>query len=101
MARGVHVAKRGGKDQISPIQRHLRHHPLRVRPLGHVFHIDGFDLVAEGGLNGLAALIVFIGPAAIAHGANIDKADLGFGMPVRIGGGAQPQRQRGTGQKCR
>ena len=76
--RGVHVAKGGGEDQVGTVERHLRHHTLGIGAFGNAFDENGLDLVAELFFDGQAALVVLIGPAAVAHGADKDKADLGL-----------------------
>ncbi len=57
-------------------QRHLRHRALGVGAFGHGFLIDRLDLVAEMLFDGEPALVVLVGPAAIADRADIDEADL-------------------------
>lgn len=47
-------------------------------------------------LDGEAALVVFIGPAAVADGADIDEADLG--LVLRQRGQREAERQRRRGQ---
>ena len=94
----VHIAKRRGKDQVRAVQRHLRHHTLGIGALGHVFNKDGFDSVAEFFLDRETALVVFIGPAAIADGANKDKTD--FGLVLGICAARKPKRQCRAGHKC-
>ena len=74
----VHIAKGGGEDQICAFQRHICHDTLCVRSFWNVFHIHGFDLIAKSFHNGLAALVMLIGPTAVSDRADINKAHLGF-----------------------
>ena len=94
----VHVAERGGKDQIGAIQSHLLHDVHRVRSLGHAFDEHGLDGIAEMLFDGQTALVVFIGPAAVADGADIDKPDL---ERIVLRNGCRTRDNRGSGKKFR
>ena len=72
----VHEAKAGGEDQLVAGQRQLGQRAFGIGALRHAFDEGGFDPVAIFLFDGLTAKVVLIGPAAIAHGADIDKADL-------------------------
>ena len=76
--RWIHVAKRRCENQIGALQGHLCHHTLGVCALWDAFNENGFDFIAELRFDSEAAFVVLIGPAAVADGANIDKADFGF-----------------------
>ena len=73
----VHVAERSGEDQVRTLQRHLSDCALCVRTFRHVFLIEGFDLVTEGFFDCKTTLVVLVGPATVAHWANVDEADFG------------------------
>ena len=55
------------------------------------------DCIAEFGLQGLAADVVRLGPAAVGLGADRDEADLG--LVLGAGGGGKAQH-RGRGGEC-
>ncbi len=73
---GIHVAKTGGEDHVEARRRILTDDALSVGAFRHVFYVLGLDLAAEVLHGGQAAAILFIGPAHIARGADIDKGDL-------------------------
>ena len=98
--RRVHIAKRCGKDQVGPIQRHLGHDAFGIRALGHVFDKDGFHSIAKFLFDGQTSLIVFIGPASVADRADKDKSDFGFFVSVGIGPARNTKCKGCTGQKC-
>ena len=97
----IHVAERGGEDDVAARQRHLRQHALGIGAFGHVFLIGGFHLVAISGLDG-------------QHGP--DRADRSSrhhrsgrhrrNRPSpclaqrRLPPKARPKPKRGRGQKC-
>ena len=80
--RRVHVAERGGEDQLVAGARQLRDRALGIRALADVLEIGGLDLVAQRLHHLLAADFVPVGPAKIADRPQVDKSDLQF-----IGGG--------------
>ena len=96
--RRVHEPEGCGEDQVSAIQRHLRDNTFGIWAFGNVFNVNGFNRIAEFRFNGKTALIMFIRPAAIAYGPDIDETHLGFVLgKARC---RQPKRHHGTGQKC-
>jgi hypothetical protein len=79
----------------------------KSRNTGHVFHIDRLDLVAQRGINRLAALVVRPGPTIVADRAKEDEADLdlvfgqgGFADQRGGGDGTGPFHQAATGKLC-
>uniref|UniRef100_A0A494G987 Uncharacterized protein n=1 Tax=Solanum lycopersicum TaxID=4081 RepID=A0A494G987_SOLLC len=94
--RRVHVAERGGEDQVVVVLGHVADHPLGVGALGHVLDVIGGDLRAEFLRQRLAPLFMLIRPAVVADRADVDETDL-----QRIGSaGAQadPQTDGGAQQ---
>ena len=61
----------------------------------HVFGIGGFNLVAEFLLHGFKALMVLVGPAKVADGADIDPAGL-----QRFGRGGSRRRAQHQCSSC-
>jgi hypothetical protein len=92
--RGLAVAEGGGEDHVRAVEDHLRDDPLGIRAFGHAFGVDGLDRVAEGFLDGEAALVVGPGPAVVADRADIDEAD-GERVVLR----RRRCRRRGRGQR--
>ena len=72
----VLIAEAGGEDQLVALTDHVAHHALGVCRLWHALDHGSLDLVAELLLDGLAAQLVLVGPAAVADGAHIHEADL-------------------------
>jgi hypothetical protein len=70
----LHEAERGGEDQAVPGSGKLLDSALGIR-FRHAFHIGGLDLVAERLLDRLAADVMLVAPAMVAHRAHIDEAD--------------------------
>ena len=79
---GLHVAKRGAENQLIALTGEVADHALGVRRLGHVLDKRRDHLVAELCLDGLAAVVVCKGPAAVT-----DRADVGKGNFERNGFG--------------
>ena len=79
--RRVHIAEGGGEDQVIAALGHVANHPLGICTFRDVFHVAGFNLVAELFDHRLTALLMLVSPAVVANRANVDKADL-----QRIGG---------------
>ena len=75
LQRRVHVAERGGEDQLVAGARELLDRALGVGAFADVLEIGGLDLVAERLRQGLAADFMLVGPAEIADRAEIDEAD--------------------------
>ncbi len=98
--RGLHVAKRGGEDDVSPIERHLRDRTLGIGTLRHAFLVDGFNLIAKSLFHVKAALIVLVGPAAVTDGTDIDKADLERAVAVCAGWQAKRCGSGSSGTCC-
>ncbi len=95
----VHIAERGGEDDVTARQRHLGQHPLGVGALGHILLKRGLDLVAELLDHRPPSKLVLIGPAAVADRADIDEA--GLNLVLSEGGPAkqQPEAERRAGEK--
>jgi hypothetical protein len=74
----VHVAERCCEDQVSAVERHLCHHAFCVWAFWHAFNKHSFNRIAKFSFNRLAGLVVLVGPAAIAHWADVDEANFGF-----------------------
>jgi hypothetical protein len=91
----VHVAERGGEDDVAAAQRHLRQHALGVRAFGHAFLPLDLDLVAEMLCTFIAATWWCWGPAAIADRADIDEAGLHLVHPLREGTAAHQRQAHG------
>ena len=92
----VHIAKRAGKDQLAALLCQIAQHRDCACILGHVLDIDRLDLVAQGSIHRLTALVMRPGPAKVADGAQEDKADLD--LVLRECGCAH---QGGTGNSAR
>ena len=60
----------------------------------HALHEGRLDLVAEGFLDRLAALVVLVAPAVVADRADIDEADFEL---LLLGGGAACRKSQGRG----
>src|SRR5262249_20348322 len=72
----VHVAERGGEDQLVAGARKLLDGTLGIRAFRDVLQVGRLDLVAESLRQALAADLVLIGPTHVADRAEIDEADL-------------------------
>ncbi|MNH09789.1 hypothetical protein D3C79_692500 [compost metagenome] len=79
---GVHVAERGSEHQVVAALGHVADDPLGIGAFWHVLDEAAVDLVTELLDQGLAALLMLIGPAMVADRADIDEADF-----QRVGGG--------------
>ena len=86
LQRRVHVAERGGEDQLVAGAHQLLDRALGVRAFADVFEIGGLDLVAEFLDQRLAREFMLVGPAEIADRAEIDEADFEL-----VGGGSAEQ----------
>ena len=76
LQRRIHVAERGGKDQLVAGAHELFDRTLGIGTLADVFEVGGLDLVAELLHQRLAGEVVLVGPAEVADRAKIDKSDL-------------------------
>jgi hypothetical protein len=74
----IHVAERGGEDELMAGACELFDGTLGVGTFGHVFQIGRFDPVAEGGDDRPATDLMLIGPAEIADRPEIDETDFQF-----------------------
>ncbi len=74
--RRLHIAERGGEDQLVTGARQLLDRTLGVRAFADVFEVGSLNLVAKFLDHGLAAEVVLIGPTEVADRAEIDEADL-------------------------
>ncbi len=95
----VHEAKRCGENQIGAGERHLCHHAFCVRTFGNVFNKDGLDRIAKVLFEHFTAVIVTLCPAAIIHGADVDKAHFGF-FVVCQSSTSKAKGQGGGGKEC-
>ncbi len=92
----VHVAERGGENQIVATGGHVADHPLGIGPFGDAFDVGSFDFVSELFGHNFSRPVVHVGPARIANGTDVDKTDLErFG---RLAGQAPAQQGGGESQ---
>ena len=108
----VSEAEGGGEDELVALGHEVPDDSLGVRSLGDLLDVGGLHLVAEPGLDRLAAEVVGVGPAGVADGAHVDEADLegldlggrsgcGCGRPGRLAlraGGQAEGHERREGQ---
>ena len=73
--RGREIGKAGGEDQPMAGADQLRHHAVEIGR-GHGFNGGGIDAVAQYLSHAAATLVVHVGPAKIADGADQDNADI-------------------------
>ena len=99
LQRRVHVAERGGEDQLVAGAHELLDGALGVGTLRHVFEIGGLDLVAELLDHRLPRDLVLVGPAEIADRAEVDEPDLQFVVRRRSAAQARRQQDRGRSHK--
>ena len=86
----VHIAERGGEDQLVPLLRQILQDRRGARVFLDVLDIVGDDLPLEGLDHRLAALLVRPGPAVVADRSEVNVADL-----ERLGGeGGAAERRR-------
>ena len=93
----VHIAKRGGEDDVAAAQSHLGQNALSVGAFRHVFLILDLDLIAVSRLHGQSAFVVLEGPAAIADGADVDEAGLDLVHPCSHGRAARKSHAQPKG----
>jgi len=91
----VHVAERGGEDDLVAVLRQLADDALGVGALGHVLDELGDHLALHRRFHLLAALIVLEGPAGVPDRADVDEADLGGRLGGERGGGQQGGSSQG------
>ncbi|MGY4350003.1 hypothetical protein ACVWXM_006496 [Bradyrhizobium sp. GM7.3] len=97
LQRRIHVAERGGEDQLVAGADELLDRAFGVGALRHVFEKGGLDLVAELLHQRLACQLMLIGPAEVTDRAEIDKSDFQL-----VGGGGctdAPGKQEPGGQR--
>ncbi len=93
----IHEAKGRGEDKPVAGAGELLDDALGVGALGHLLDEGGLDAVAELPLQRLSADIVLVGPAMVAHRADIDEADLQLLLRERI---ADTHGRGHGGQRC-
>jgi hypothetical protein len=98
----VHVAEGRCEDDVAAGAREALDGALGIGAFRHAFEVSGFDLVAEFFFRIQAALIVLIGPAEIAHRADIDETglDLVHARGACWSGDAGKRSGRGKEKKC-
>ena len=95
LQRRIHVAERGGEDQLVAGARQLFDRSFGVGTFADVLEVGGLDLVAEFLDQRLPRNFMLIGPAEIADRAEIDKAYLEL-----VGGGCAEQACSGGEHHC-
>ena len=96
--RGLHVAKRSGKDQFMSSLGEFCNRALGVRSFRDVLHIGGLDLVPKFLFQHQPALVVGVGPAVVPRRAKINKPDFQFVSRGGPGGQGQGARERDGSQ---
>ena len=75
LERLVHVAERGGEDDLVALGGEIADHALGVGAFGHALHVRGAHLALQLRFHRLAPGVVGEGPAAVADRADVDEAD--------------------------
>ena len=73
---GIHVAKRGRKDDVIALLSVLADHTSGIRPLGNALDVGCLDLVTQLLLENEPATVVLVGPSQVAGRANVDESHL-------------------------
>jgi len=97
----LHVAERGGEDDLVALRGQVADHAFGIGALGHLLDDGGLDLVAELGFHFLAAQVVRIRPARVTGRPDVDEGDL---QRLGLGGGRGDRsrlgrRRRGCGRR--
>ncbi len=80
----IHVAERGGEDQLVSGARKLLDRAFRIGPLVDVLEIGGLDLVPEVLHQRLPPELMLVGPSEVADRPEIDEADLQLPLSGRV-----------------
>lgn len=76
LQRGLHVAEAGREDDAVALAGQVANDALGVGAFGHVLDKGGLHARAQRGLDGLAALVVLLGPPGVGDRRDIDKTGL-------------------------
>ena len=64
----LHVAKAGGEDDLVAGGSQVADHAFGIGTFGHVLDKGGLHLIAQRGLDGLAAFVMLARPACLGDG---------------------------------
>ena len=80
----VHVTKRTQHDHLGTSRCHLIHDTGGVRTFGNILRYHSLNAIAKSRLDGLSAVIQFVGPANITDWRGVHETDLQLSRTRRV-----------------